>query len=684
MYPLRTALPAALVLLLSGCGLLFRFPDPPPAETLLPQVSSIKDPLPPHQNPGVIVCDPVVSGGGADLARFGRGVAHCLQVAVGGHAELGRTPSLNSLARLPQEMGRADLALSLREARTLAGKLGVTHAATGELRASGASCVLTYRLWELGKGKLVGASTVRGTRAQILSGLPQASRALASRLGVRNARADGLEGLDVAGVTLIGKLCWNPSWELTDSERALLRRTAARSPLAGAWLIGLGTPLEQKSLGPAVAALAPRNQLILADLGFTATPCMPALEPRISALIKQHPRSYPLAHAMVWVRRVQRKHAAELREAERMAKLVPRNPDAWLALGHTLSTEGFNERWLNCNTRAVRLDPGNVMAWRRVAESARYTRRFPLADAAIWRAMKLAPKDPAVYGWALSLSHGNAMARRQRIAEIAADQSWSNARTAFSASAVLREAGFEGLTGRIAQRVQRDAEARLQRNARDADAQMDLADALDEQQKPKEARKAYQAALAIRPSDARIRYHLALNLSEGGQTDDAIRELSQAIKGGIRSPRAFHELGQMLRYKGRVDEAIQALYAAVRSGPRQALIYRDLASALNARKRFREAIPPARIAVAKDPKDMYTRSLLSYAYGMTGNAAGCAEQCRVILRFKPDDIPARVNLGEALCRMGYVEDGRRELERVRRADDGEGRAEAERLLAIFR
>src|SRR5262245_37091849 len=83
---------------------------------------------------GVIVFEPVATGMDEAVSQFGDGCSMWLQFVVGGHGELGKTPSWVSIMQAAEGRGLRNLRARSAEAVAITGAVGATHAVLGEIR----------------------------------------------------------------------------------------------------------------------------------------------------------------------------------------------------------------------------------------------------------------------------------------------------------------------------------------------------------------------------------------------------------------------------------------------------------------------------------------------------------------------------------------------------------------------
>src|SRR6185503_17851667 len=99
---------------------------------------------------------------------------------VGGHGELGKTPSWASIDQVRAERKLQDLRLYPEEAFKVASALGPTHVVTAVVRGSAGSLTLEYRVSLRGFDRPVGTPiTLTGSESAIVLGLPAAAGKIA-------------------------------------------------------------------------------------------------------------------------------------------------------------------------------------------------------------------------------------------------------------------------------------------------------------------------------------------------------------------------------------------------------------------------------------------------------------------------------------------------------------------------
>jgi len=112
--------------------------------------------------------------------------------------------------------------------------------------------------------------------------------------------------------------------------------------------------------------------------------------------------------------------------------------------------------------------------------------------------------------------------------------------------------------------VLRPAAGRLKKNA---DAWYYLGLALNRAGRAKDARKAFDKAVKLRPDDAGAHTGLAYTLLLLGKTDDAEREAQQALKLDPKLPDAHYVVGVLLYRGDKYEQAVEEAEAALRLKP---------------------------------------------------------------------------------------------------------------------
>jgi protein O-mannosyl-transferase len=221
--------------------------------------------------------------------------------------------------------------------------------------------------------------------------------------------------------------------------------------------------------------------------------------------------------------------------------------------------------------------------------------------------------------------------------------------------------------------------------------------------------------LAKNPGCWMARNNLGLLYEKTGRTNDAIAQYRLALEAKPRAADAHTNLGNVLLAAGRRAEAMTHLREAVRLAPDSSEAWNNLGGGLTEAGETREALECYRRATAIDPEDARLRLNLGTALAASGDLDGAiaalgaaeprlpashahalaaarfnlgnalfqnhrvehaAEQYRLALRLRPDDIDSRINLGYSLVRMGRGAEALPLFREALARDPGSKRAQA--------
>jgi len=672
---------------------------------------------------GIVVCEPVVAPGSAPLTAFGAGCARWLQFNIGGLGALGGTPLWTSVDRAEHELGRQDLRLTLVEALRVADMTGTTYVGIGEITGGGARIALSYRVYRAGGAREVGTNfNVAGTQAQIVAALPALARKLATLLGVRRAHLpDRVEGTG-RDLAAIGSLPWLPSPKISPTVRQTLAALAVKAPLAGMLALRSSATRSAVALTPLIDRLlkqVPGNAIAVAETGWEIADILPRYTGIIRADRKAFPQNYLFALTDVWLQRNDSNLPAERLAAEQAVANAPRNPDAWLTLGQTYSNAAEHVRraryisgmkpeelaavdmlypkWIGAVRNAATLDPLFGNAWLRVAEAAAFTGQRRVAENAFWKAEQLDNDNPEVYNWGLQMFQPKWGGDRQSLNKFVDRMvtHYDYGSEALLAAEDLRAGGFEADAKRVENETIAHNRERLRKNSADFTSRATLAWAYRQQQNYVEAENVMREQLRLDPNNARAHYILGKIYKDTRRTPTAVTELEQAVRLQPDNLDAYldlaylHRLQRLLRAAEenlksallirpnsgsawtilgdtymddrQPDRAVSAYRRAVASSPENQIAWRNLSFALSRVSKFKAAVVAGENAERMDSKDIKTHYALSYAYAMNGQPELSAQEARLILAVRPDDLVGHLNLGEALMKLGRKAEAKAEL-----------------------
>jgi len=421
---LAPAMVAGLPDCVSAQKLLLGLPQP-----ILMQRQPVDDTLRPIPNgPGIQVCAPVAPGGDVALADFGAGCGLWLQWSMGFHPELGQTPRWESVGRASSDLHAPRLRLTLTQGAQLAGILGVTHVAVGQITGTRTQCVLTYQLYAVPSQKAVGAPIrLSGSEEQVIAALPGAARTLLTGLGVHTLHVPVDVGATAAEMTLLGHYNMAADPTTTAADQKQMEALDPKLPLAALLLFGHGPGHNAKEVETNANHLLEKgadNFLVLGVISTIAAGHSPEfvrlMDSKIAAL--HAPNNSVLAY---WPLALAPTLAARIPAAQKIARLAPNSANAWYTLAlHTaayaqsirrsrvfaaLSAQeaetliDLYAQWEHAAVKATTLDPFYQPAWLELATAATFASDRVRADSAFWKAYALDKGDHRVYTWGLEM-----------------------------------------------------------------------------------------------------------------------------------------------------------------------------------------------------------------------------------------------------------------------------------------
>ena len=701
--------------------------------------------------PGLVVCEPVAAGAGAGVADFGAGCGRWLHFSVAGLPQMGQTPLWSSLERAEAEMGRTDLRLGLPDVRRLAGILGATHMALGQITGPAAHCTLSYQLYAVPGGTPVGtALQATGTQAQVLSQLPRLAQRMSALLGLSPSPLPPAIRATPTEIGLLGRLAWYPDQNLPAAQIHQLQVMATRLPLAGLFLVNTTEDLTGPQWDAAARALLaqePSNGLVWAQLGYSSPGMVALSQPQLARNLQAFPQNYPFAAAQTWVQRRLQNANAERRAAEQTVQNAPRNPDAWLTLGSTVSEEGDRVRqcrlaadlsaqewqflnsvypqWDYAVSRSAQLDPLYGKAWDRVAQAATFDGHPRQADQALWKDIALNPNDPGSYEWGLQMYQGKWGGSSRKLAQTAQTLSslpYPKVEQGLYAVKLLRDnegepgqfgAERQALLARLLARTRQaiahnpgDAQAHYDqayalslagrtgqsaaeyRNVvllrpTDAQALFDLAQEYDQRNALAPAITAYRQGLCLDPTSAVAHFGLGWDLKEQRQLRLAETEMRKAVQAAPYYAEAHAGLATVLAGEHRGKEATAEMQQAVRLNPSLIPAVGELCSLLDEQGRYAESLAAGRHAIQIKPDDNGTMDEMADDYLHLKQWDRSIEMSQAALQVDASDALAHENLGEAYVGQGRKGDARDEWNKVLAMDHGDVAPVARKMLAEY-
>ena len=267
-------------------------------------------------------------------------------------------------------------------------------------------------------------------------------------------------------------------------------------------------------------------------------------------------------------------------------------------LGLALSHLGRHEEAVVEYRKALDQEQNYPEAWNNLGISLEALRRSDEAEAAYRKAIAARPNYAEAMG-----NLGNTLRALGRTEEAIAAYRESLARNPAAQRAPL------GNALRKAGRLD-EAEAAFRedvaRNPDSPEALNNLAAALGENDRAREAAELLPRATALRPDYPEAHANLGQVLQQLGRMEEAVAACERALELRPNYPEALTNLGNALRALNRLPEAERALRRALALRPTDVGCYNNLAIALQAQDRPMEALAVLDLAVALDPDDPET------------------------------------------------------------------------------
>src|SRR5205823_4587206 len=133
---------------------------------------------------------------------------------------------------------------------------------------------------------------------------------------------------------------------VTEAQELFLRQSSARCPLsrvggAVSWGNGLSSS-DQAKFARELFRQLPENSLVAGLIGFVVTSATTQYLAPLEALSRKYPSNYLIASALMMAHFGNKNYGESRKVAERIVKLSPQNPDAWMSLGTRYADEAQN------------------------------------------------------------------------------------------------------------------------------------------------------------------------------------------------------------------------------------------------------------------------------------------------------------------------------------------------------
>ncbi len=191
----------------------------------------------------------------------------------------------------------------------------------------------------------------------------------------------------------------------------------------------------------------------------------------------------------------------------------------------------------------------------------------------------------------------------------------------------------------------------------------------------------YRSEIAIltdlatkRPQNVRAHYNLGLVLDQGGQTSEAIREFSEAVRLNPRFAPAQLNLAVALAKQRQVTEAIARSFEYLRINPNDVDAHTNLGVFLASQGRFEEAISHYSEALRTTPSHPNAHMNLGNALRDQGKLDEAVAHYSEALRAKPNDDRTHYYLGAVLAKQGRIGEATRHFEAALKVNPSSQRA----------
>jgi Flp pilus assembly protein TadD len=198
----------------------------------------------------------------------------------------------------------------------------------------------------------------------------------------------------------------------------------------------------------------------------------------------------------------------------------------------------------------------------------------------------------------------------------------------------------------------------------------------------------FREALRLKPDNASGHNSLAVALRQRGSTGEAIAEFREALRLKPGDVEIHNQFGITLQERGNLDEAIAEFREVLRLTPDYALAHNNIGVALRGQGRLDEAIAEFRETLQLEPGNALAHTNLGVALGDQGKLDEAIAEHRTALRLKPGYIDAHNNLGDILRTQGKypesIAEFRMARDLARPADPHRAREIEQKLVAMER
>jgi predicted O-linked N-acetylglucosamine transferase (SPINDLY family) len=196
----------------------------------------------------------------------------------------------------------------------------------------------------------------------------------------------------------------------------------------------------------------------------------------------------------------------------------------------------------------------------------------------------------------------------------------------------------------------------------------------------KEALPAFQKAAKFLPNDAEAQLNLGNALKNLGQLDQAVTSYRRALEIKPNYAEAHSNLGNALKNLGHLDRAVASYRRALEIKPDYAVAHSNLGNALNNLGLLDEAVASHRRALEIKPDYAEAHINLGVAFLGLGQLENSVASYRRALEIKPDLVEAHIGLGSALQDLGQLDDAMASFRRALEIKPDDAQAHSDLLL----
>ena len=627
---------------------------------------------------GAVVFDPVATGADPVVAAFGAGCSRWLNLAVGGHGELGKTPSLGAVNKLRSELHLPDLRLAVANAGRVVALLGATHAVTAKIQGTSPSLTLVFQVYRVEAKPIAVGQPVKlaGSEARIMAMLPAAAGQIATTLGVKTTRVPREVLTDADGLRFLGGLTWSPNEDMTDDDVARLASLAA---VMAAESVRLEAPKYNEKATQCVKANAPDNALAWMELANNSNMHAHGTAPDIQRLSKVYPNNALLCVAQINNVAQDDDYEGKLAIVKHLVRCIPSASRAWRGLGvcyaemaqsirksrmPTAMSKDENQAvfslypyWVVASARAVKLDSASKEAWLSLSESACADGEFGVADEAYWKALELGPASPAVLCWGLQMYQPKWIddkAKLDRVVDTAVAARYGNPFSGLNVAGNIAnvDAQYATQAKQLTERMIAEAQAHLKERPGNLARRYVLAETYFRTDRNDEARGIFLGLNKQYPMEPDFAIGAASTCFNTGRKEQSISILRDLRTAGFANAASNASLGEMLYFGNQYSEAETILREALRLEPTNYKASDTLAQVLFQLKRYAEAAEVQRVNVRRYPYDPRGwQNLIGdlRLAGKLGEALSAARDAVVQCR---ESVPLRRDLSDLLSSNG--------------------------------